>query len=113
MDGEQLRALVRKPHKYRAEPVVIEGLRFGSRKEGERWQTLRYAEGAGLIRNLRRQVRFPLCVGPVRIGFYVADFVYEQGGAEVVEDCKGMRLPLYTWKKKHFEAQYQREIRET
>ena len=52
------------------------------------------------------------------LGDWIADFVYEelqQPGAwiAVAEDVKGMKTPLYRWKKKHVEAQYGIQIRET
>ena len=46
------------------------------------------------------------------IGRYRADFSYEEltetGGRWdfTVEDVKGFKTPLYRWKKKHVEAQY-------
>ena len=105
------------------------------------------AEGGG-IRNLRRQVRFPLQTrrpdGLLEtVCTYVADFVYDEpvpvdapgaGGfclgdthkwVEVVEDTKpggfkmkaGKRVPfreeVYELKRKWFQAQYGKAIRET
>ena len=56
---------------------------------------------------------FDLEVNGTQIGQYVADFVYYENGQEVVEDVKGVRTPLYKWKRKHFAAHYGKEIRET
>jgi hypothetical protein len=67
------------------------------------------------IRELRLQVPFPLKVGDVVIGDYVADFVYGTCTAPartVVEDAKGIKTPLYRWKRKHFAVQYGMEIHE-
>jgi len=33
----------------------------------------------------------------------MADFTDDRDGEFIVEDVKGMRLPLYAWKKRHFE----------
>ena len=111
-------------NKYNAQPVVADGFRFDSTAEGGRWSELRILERASHIWDLQRQVRFPLCVGGTRIGLYVADFVYTTSpdskalvhtpGAPwpgladgaVVEDVKGVRTALYSWKSKHFAAQY-------
>ena len=97
-----------KQAKYRNIPVVVEGIRFHSKGEARRWQALRLLEKAGAICDLERQKRFALHVKTVKIGAYVADFVYLQRGdiEHTVEDFKGMTTPLYRWKKKHFEAEY-------
>jgi hypothetical protein len=85
---------------------------FQSRREAKRWIALKQEEKfGGFIRNLRRQVRFPLhATRPdglkVKICSYVADFVYERkhpnphladhvGWREVVEDSKGMKTDVY------------------
>jgi hypothetical protein len=60
-------------------------------------------------------------VAPVKVGTYVADFKYERKGLSasengrwdrVVEDVKGFSTPLYKWKKRHVEAQYNIQIQE-
>ena len=67
---------------------------------------------AGIFRDMRRQVNFPLnVVNPggfaVKIGSYRADFVAEdRENRTVVIDAKGARTPHYKRTKKHFEAQY-------
>ena len=43
---------------------------------------------AGEIRNLERQVRFPIIVNGVKVCTYIADFTYEELGGVVVEDVK-------------------------
>jgi hypothetical protein len=111
--------------KFNAAATVIDGERFDSAGEARRWSELQLLVRAGHVRNLRRQVSYPLTTGRVDmagrvsggdvIGHYVADFVYTRGQAEplVVEDYKGYRTPLYVWKRKHFEAQYGIRITET
>ena len=60
-------------------------------------------------------------IKPTKVGTYVADFQYEEKGLsacenerwhKVIEDVKGVKTPLYRWKKKHVEAQYGIQIRE-
>lgn len=87
-------------------------------------------EKAGEIWDLELQPKFPLSVpsttGTVmgaakalagtfqgRIGEYRGDFAYHDKSGRVVEDVKGMKTPLYRWKKKHVEAQYGITILET
>jgi hypothetical protein len=104
--------------KYGAVATVVNGHRFPSKREAARYQTLTMLERLGEIRHLRLQVGFDLHEpGGVEVGKYVADFTYEQasehGWLDVVEDAKGVRTALYRWKKKHAEAEYGIEIRET
>lgn len=106
--------------KYGAKPQVIDGIRFDSQKEGRRYGELRLLEKAGEIHSLVTQPRFELWAHcgvvsepPIRVGEYRADFAYTTSqGADVVEDVKGFKTPLYRWKKKHVEAQYGIQIRE-
>lgn len=106
-----------------AASVGIHGDWFGSLKEGRRWIELRHLENSGLIRGLRRQVPYDLCVQGVKLGRWFADFFYEEmipgenhsrvQYREITEDAKGKVLPLDKWKRAHVEAQYQIKIRLT
>ena len=82
-----------------------------SRRESRRAQELGVQEIAGLVRNLREQVRYELLpaqrdpeTGKLleRPVAYIADFVYEDcaTGQTVVEDAKGMRTDTYILKRK-------------
>lgn len=69
---------------------------FPSEAEANRWAQLLLLASIGKITNLQKQVRFDLLAygeagRPVKVGVYVADFVYRRDGARVVEDCKGKR----------------------
>lgn len=121
----------RRGNKYHAKSVVIDGIKFPSGKEGERFLYLRELEKRGEITNLRRQVRFELLpaaykdvvkhlktkdkvvrrlfLNPVS---YVADFVYEKDGQTVVEDTKGYKTKEYIIKKKMMYALNGIEIQE-
>lgn len=93
--------------KYHNIPTTIDGIRFDSRKEANRFYQLRLMERAGEISNLRRQVEYELipaqktpagrAVRPVK---YVADFVYDDHGKTVVEDVKGVKTPEFKLKSK-------------
>lgn len=66
---------------------------FASTSEANRWAALRLQEKAGLITNLRRQVRFPLMtIAPnglqAKVAEYIADHVFVRDGKEVIEDVK-------------------------
>ena len=107
--------------KYNAQPIIRDGIRFHSKREANRWTTLRALERVKLITNLRPQVVFPLtCTSrrsdhTVVVGSYICDFVYQTvpAGDTIVEDVKGVRTDLYRWKRKHFEAEYGVTILET
>jgi hypothetical protein len=81
-------------------------IRFASKAEARRYDALRQEEQLGLIRDLRRQVRYPLDVNGIRIGTYAADFTYHRGDAFVVEDTKGVRTPAFIRSKKLMLALY-------
>lgn len=109
--------------KYSAQPTVVDGIRFASKREAQRYGELKLLEKADQIRQLALQPRFALKVrandAPVTeiIGDYVADFSYLTHDPDfparfVVEDVKGVKTALYKWKKKHVEAQYGIQIRE-
>lgn len=79
---------------------------FDSKKEERRWRDLQWMETAGLITDLRRQVKYELIPAqrePEQSGpkgrrkiierpvYYVADFVYCRDGKTIVEDVKGYK----------------------
>lgn len=105
--------------KYHARKTTVDGVTFDSRREADRYIELKGMEEDGLIRDLRRQVRYELVPAfdvdgrHYRPVFYVADFVYTQDGVEVVEDVKGMRTDVYRLKSKLFSRRYGRNIKET
>ena len=88
--------------KYHAKKVTINGITFDSKHEAERWQELQILQRAGVIEQLKRQVRFDLI--PNQNGergvYYKADFTYLQNGELVVEDAKGFKTPEYIIKRK-------------
>jgi hypothetical protein len=93
-------------NKYRNEPCVIDGIKFASKKEGNRYFELKILQRARQIQDLRIQVPFELV--PAQRGgirkelpvIYVADFVYTEKGKQVIEDTKGMRTKDYIIKRK-------------
>ena len=107
-----------KKNKYRSQKVEVDGIVFDSKKEAKRFQELRLLEKAGAIQNLKTQVKFILIPAqrePDTIGKrggrkkgkllerecnYVADFVYTENGATIVEDTKGFRTKDYIIKRK-------------
>jgi Protein of unknown function (DUF1064) len=113
--------VVKKPAKYRNVRVRIDGITFDSLREAARYGELKLLQGAGLIRDLEVHPIYALQVLELTeatappwviqtVGTYAADFRYhiEGTGEVIIEDVKSppTRTDLYTWKKKHVEAQY-------
>lgn len=94
--------------KYGNQKTIVDGIKFDSKHEAYRYVELKLMERTGLIKNLRLQVPFELIPnlkdknGKLleRKATYVADFVYELNGQQVVEDAKGCRTDVYKLKKK-------------
>ena len=106
--------------KYHAEKIVIDGIKYDSRKEASRHGELMLMERAGLISDLQHQVDFELIPNQKRNGKvverslkYRADFVYTENGETVVEDVKGMKTREYIIKRKLMLWEFGIQIRET
>lgn len=112
---------LQKTNKYKNVKVEYMGIKFDSMKERDYYWYLLDRQSKGEIKNLQRQVKFVLIpkfqVGDVkeRETSYIADFVYEEKGKEVVVDVKSpitRKDKTYRLKKKLFEYQYKKEIKE-
>lgn len=100
--------------KYGAKPVIINGVRFDSKREAERWGILLLRERAGEIRDLSRQVRIPIVINGIKVCDYYADSSYVETatGEKVFEDVKGyLKNPVFLLKKKLVKACYGVDIR--
>lgn len=99
-------------HKYRAQPTVVDGWWFASKREANVYATLVLRKKAGEIRLILRQVPFELAPA-VRDGQgkvtktavkYVADFVVHYAdGRLAVLDAKGVRTDAYRAKRRWVE----------
>lgn len=104
--------------KYRNEKVYLDGIKFDSNRECQRYIELKTMLNAGLIKGLELQKTFVLQEGysinghKVRPITYKADFVYFdiEKHKTVVEDVKGMRTDVYKIKKKLFEYKFRMPI---
>lgn len=105
-------------NKYRNKKTEYKGMVFDSKKEFLRYLVLEDKQNKGEIKNLKRQVPFILVPAfnlnkkRYREMKYIADYVYEENGKQVVEDVKGMRTDVYKLKKKLMAYIYQIEIKE-
>lgn len=104
--------------KYHNKKTEVDGIKFDSKKEANRYLELKLLEKAGEIQNLRLQVKYVLIPSQYEQVYsekkhayirgklierecsYVADFVYEEGGETIVEDTKGFRTQDYMIKRK-------------
>ena len=81
-----------KPHKYRAEPTVVDGIRFDSKLEARYYERLKADQAAGRIQGFLRQVPFHL-PGKTRL---VIDFlVVELDGTVHFDDTKGVETDAF------------------
>ena len=97
--------------KYGNKKTYVDGIKFDSKKEANRYIELKTLLLAGKITGLELQKSYVLipaqylningkrkCIErPLK---YVADFVYHQDGKTVVEDVKGRKTPAYIIKRK-------------
>ena len=95
--------------KYKAKKTIVDGMKFDSMKEAQRYRELKFLEKAGAIKGLQRQVKFVLIPKQVdkrtkktleRELSYYADFVYYMHGERIVEDVKGYKTDVYKLKRK-------------
>ena len=100
---------MRARHKFNAVRSELDGIKFPSKKECNRYRQLKLLQASGEVSFCLRQVPFHL-VGGVK---YVCDFlIFWSDGNVTIEDVKGMKTSLYTAKKKMVEATYPIEITE-
>lgn len=107
----ELKFQIPKRMKYRNVKTVIDGITFDSKKEANYYGKLKILQKAGEVISFQRQVKYLFELNGVKIGLYVADFVVEWKtlGTRVI-DVKGMKLPLYNFKKKCMKAFYNIDI---
>ena len=97
-------------NKFNARVCYVDGIRFPSTHEAERYLILKDRQKRGEIQGLCLQVKYEL-IPPQRKGKYklreaeyIADFTYYRNGELVVEDAKGYKkgeaYRLFTLKKK-------------
>ncbi len=94
---------------------TVDGIVFDSKAEAARYRELLWLQRSGAISDLVLQPRFVLFPkakhpreGTLRAIVYIADFQYRSlpSGALVVEDVKGVRMPVYVLKRSIFLRQH-------
>lgn len=99
--------------KYKNVPVVVDGIRFASKAEADRYHTLLVKQTIGDVTGLRCQVPIELAPAVRLPGAarytpalrYVADFAYvDRWGRTIYEDVKGAPLTAVYKIKRHLLA---------
>lgn len=102
-------------NKYFNRKVTVDGIKFDSIKEANRYLDLKVLKKVGLIKEVELQKVFELQPKyinnkgeHIRAITYKCDFFYYDIKKEkyIVEDTKGFRTDVYKLKKKLFEYQY-------
>jgi len=94
---------VNKQQKYRSQCVLIDGIRFDSKREANYYSQLKLAESSGELLYFLRQVPIDLSAGVK----YRVDFLeFWRDGTVRYVDVKGFRTKEYLIKKKLIEANY-------
>ena len=102
--------IAKKYNKYSNKKIIIDGITFHSRAEGNRYSELKLLEKKGLITDLELQPKFLLQESfkynneTIRSIHYIADFKYIdiKTSQLIVEDQKGFKTKDYILKKKWF-----------
>jgi hypothetical protein len=101
--------LKRSRPKYGNKKTVVNGIKFDSKWEAERYLYIKSLERAGRVKDLELQVRYNLIVNDQKICAYIADFRYKREDKdgewhEIIEDAKGVETPEFKLKKKLMKA---------
>jgi hypothetical protein len=87
--------------KYRNTKTEVDGIKFDSKAEADRYRELKILLKAGEIGMLELQKEYELNPGGTHSVKYVADFVYTtKEGVKIVEDVKGFVTAVYRRKRR-------------
>jgi hypothetical protein len=100
-----------RPLKYHNQPSRLDGIGFDSEMEMRRYCYLIQVEMAGQLSDMEIHPKYRLYAdspgkGAVYIGNYEGDFAYSDERGRVLEDVKGVLLPLYLLKRNLMLANY-------
>jgi len=113
ISAKEYKKLISKKSKYRNKKVIIDGIKFDSKKEANYYKNLIILKRTGFVIDFKLQPRFLLQEGFKKNGetyrpiYYIADFwVKYKDGTEKIIDTKGVKTQVYRLKKKLFEKRY-------
>lgn len=90
-------------HKFHAQPITIDNIRFDSKKEARYYQDLQLRKKAGEIIQFLRQVPFHL---PGNVIYRVDFLEFHSDDTVHFVDVKGMQTPEFILKQKQVEELY-------
>jgi hypothetical protein len=96
--------------KYGAKPTTIDGIRFASKREAERYCQLKLELKCGSVKNLILQPKFVIYIDSIKICTVILDFQYQHGDLMVYEDVKGFDTPISKLKRRMVEAAYKIKV---
>ena len=101
--------------KFGAKKTVVDGIKFDSKWESERYGQLKAMERGGIVTDLELQVKYDIVINDIKICRYIADFVYKEESPsgeikKIVEDAKGFETPEFKLKKKLMKAVHNIDI---
>tara|TARA_B100002019_G_scaffold285131_1_gene293724 strand:+ start:763 stop:1134 length:372 start_codon:yes stop_codon:yes gene_type:complete len=101
--------------KYGNKKTVVDGIKFDSKWESQRYLYLKSLEKADRVKNLELQPKFIISVNGQKICTYIADFKYDKEDKDgvwehIVEDAKGVETPEFKLKKKLMKAVHNIDI---
>lgn len=94
-------------HKFNAKQTMIDGIKFPSRKEANRYSELKLLQRAGEVVFFLMQVPFWL---PGNVTYRVDYQIFWADGRVSFEDVKGVKTKDFIMKKKMVESLYPVEI---
>lgn len=106
--------------KYGNKITYVDGIRFMSEHEAERYAELKKLERIGAIKSLQLQPKYDIIINGIKVCTYIADFAYLNiaqlstralgyKNEHIIEDAKSKATKkdkVYRLKKKLVEAQY-------
>lgn len=105
-----------KQPKYRNKKTVIDGFKFDSKKEANRYLIYKDEKERKRILDFKMQVKYKFIINGQLVCSYVSDFVIKHldGRTEVIDVKSEMtrKLPVYRIKKKLMKAIYNIEVKE-
>ena len=104
MSGERSSGVAVRRRKFGNVPTTVDGHKFASAKEANRYCELRLLERGHQIVALVLQPRFLIEVNGQKVCTYVGDFSYMEKGRTVVEDVKGVETDVFKLKRKLMRA---------
>lgn len=99
----------KRKHKYNAKPVIIDGIKFASTKEGKRYSELNLLRKSGEVNFFFMQTPIQL---PGNVRYFLDFLIFWKDGSYTFEDVKGRDTPTSKVKRKIVEDIYNIKIEE-